>query len=80
MTKARLGKSLFVAGVGAVVAVGALASTAEARRPGPPGGCVCPLYYAPVQCSNGVTYSNICFAGCAGATGCVPVGPGPVPL
>lgn len=79
MTKGRIVKGLFAAGVGAVVATGALASRAEARRI-PPGGCVCPLYYAPVQCSNGVTYSNICFAGCAGATGCVPVGPGPVPL
>jgi hypothetical protein len=25
-----------------------------------------------VTCSNGVTYSNSCVAGCAHATGCVP--------
>jgi hypothetical protein len=36
------------------------------------GSCICPEYYAPVTCSNGQTYSNLCFAQCAGATGCVP--------
>ncbi|HEX4825402.1 MAG TPA: hypothetical protein VFV19_13950 [Candidatus Polarisedimenticolaceae bacterium] len=43
-------------------------------------GCICPYVYAPVKCSNGVTYTNGCFASCAHATGCVPVGPGPVLL
>jgi hypothetical protein len=36
--------------------------------------CICPDVYAPVKCSNGVTYSNSCRASCAHATGCVPTG------
>jgi hypothetical protein len=36
------------------------------------GHCICPDVYAPVTCSNGVTYSNGCVASCAHATGCVP--------
>jgi hypothetical protein len=35
------------------------------------GHCICPDVYAPVTCSNGVTYGNSCLAGCAHATGCV---------
>ena len=38
--------------------------------------CTCPGYYEPVTCSNGVTYTNQCFASCAHATGCVPGVPG----
>jgi len=38
------------------------------------GNCICPDNYAPVTCSNGVTYSNACRASCAHATGCVPAG------
>ena len=38
------------------------------------GNCICPDNYAPVRCSNGVTYSNACRASCAHATGCVPAG------
>lgn len=38
------------------------------------GHCICPDVYAPVTCSNGVTYSNGCVASCAHATGCVPAG------
>ena len=34
------------------------------------GNCICPDVYAPVICSNGVTYSNSCRASCAHATGC----------
>jgi len=37
-----------------------------------PGAC--PLNYAPVICSDGVVYSNSCFASLACATGCVPYG------
>jgi hypothetical protein len=33
--------------------------------------CICPDIYAPVTCSNGVTYGNQCLADCAHATGCV---------
>ena len=32
--------------------------------------CICPDVYAPVICSNGVTYSNACVASCNHATGC----------
>jgi len=35
--------------------------------------CICPMVYAPVKCSNGKTYSNLCFANCAHATNCIPV-------
>jgi hypothetical protein len=34
----------------------------------------CPEVHDPVICSNGVVYSNACFAGLACATGCVPYG------
>jgi hypothetical protein len=35
------------------------------------GHCICPDVYAPVTCSNGVTYPNACVASCNHATGCV---------
>lgn len=38
------------------------------------GGYECPDVYAPVICSNGQVYGNGCYAGKAGATGCVPYG------
>jgi hypothetical protein len=44
------------------------------------GGChknpnpICPALYAPVQCDNGKTYSNQCFADADCATNCVSVG------
>jgi hypothetical protein len=34
----------------------------------------CPEVYQPVICSNGVVYSNSCFASLDCATGCVPYG------
>lgn len=34
----------------------------------------CPDVYQPVICSNGIVYSNACFAGLACATDCVPYG------
>jgi len=36
--------------------------------------CICPKIYAPVRCSNGKTYPNLCTAQCQHATGCVPTG------
>jgi len=59
-----------------VFAVAALAvPTASAKRPPSGGGCVCPDVFDPVFCtSNGLTYSNFCQAGCAGATGCTRTG------
>jgi hypothetical protein len=38
------------------------------------GGCICPLIYAPVKCSNGKTYPNLCRAQCQHAKDCVPTG------
>lgn len=38
------------------------------------GGSECLDVYAPVICSNGVVYSNACYASKAKATGCVPYG------
>jgi hypothetical protein len=55
-----------------VFGVFALAAPAHAVFGG--GHCICPDVYAPVTCSNGVTYSNGCVASCAHATGCVPSG------
>lgn len=64
----------------AIVGVVAFGSLALARRgPGPipgPGGCpnsgmYCLDVWDPVTCSNGVTYSNQCYADRACATGCV---------
>jgi hypothetical protein len=34
---------------------------------------ICPDIFSPVVCSNGVTYSNACYATAACATGCVPL-------
>ncbi len=73
MRKRRLGQGAFaavVAGAGALGVHSATAERAEARWPFDP--CICPMVYAPVICSNGYVYSNACFAGCDGATGCVP--------
>ncbi|HVZ93367.1 MAG TPA: hypothetical protein VG797_02545 [Phycisphaerales bacterium] len=69
-----LGKSLLVLAIAVTAAVGFSAATAKAVIR-PPAHCICPDVYAPVTCSNGVTYSNSCRASCAGATGCVPGGP-----
>jgi hypothetical protein len=63
-----------------VLVVGAVAlgvvSAASAAKPGGGGGgpTLCPDVWAPVICSNGVTYSNQCYADKAKATGCVPTG------
>ena len=44
----------------------------EARVGG--GNCICPNVYAPVTCSNGVTYPNQCVANCHHAKDCHPSG------
>ena len=66
----QIGKIVFAAGVTCtgLWALNASVSPVEAR-----GGCVCPMVYSPVVCDNGKTYSNLCVANCAHATGCVPV-------
>lgn len=68
-----IGKSFIVCAAVAAVFVGVSAVTTEAARP--PRQCICLDVYAPVTCSNGITYSNACRASCAGATGCVPGNP-----
>jgi len=60
---------LFLALAVVVVSLGA---PAFAGKPVPPARCYCLDVWDPVTCSNGVTYSNSCYAQCAGATGCVP--------
>ena len=49
-------------------AIGALSSSVFA---GPP---LCPQIYAPVLCSNGKVYPNLCYADRAHAKNCVPYG------
>ena len=70
-------RSLLLAAAFALVAAATASSVAQAKP-----SCICIDLYAPVRCSDGVVYSNSCFAACAGATGCVPIGPstGPVTL
>src|SRR5262245_27828168 len=46
--------------------------------PQPRVGCFCYDLYAPVTCDGGCTYTNQCFADCAGAQHCVGSGPGPI--
>ena len=65
----------------AAVAAVCFAADALAIGGGPLGGCPrtgiqCPMVYDPVTCSNGVTYSNSCFAFVACATGCSEGGAG----
>ena len=59
-------RSLLLAAAFALVAAASATSAVQARPT-----CLCPDVYQPVLCSNGQTYSNGCFAACAGATGCV---------
>jgi len=54
----------------AALAFGALASSTFAAG----GGIQCPDVWKPVICSNGVVYSNACYASRAHATNCVPYG------
>lgn len=51
---------------------GAMGGTAIADKCEPDPDAICPLVYAPVTCSNGVTYSNQCFADADCARGCRP--------
>lgn len=60
--------ALFCAAVTGVMVTGA-----SAARPGN-GPIRCPEIWAPVICSNGVTYPNQCYADRAHASGCRPTG------
>ncbi len=70
----RLGRTLFVMGIGAAAAFGALATSAEARRPifTPCFMGECLDVWNPVICPNGQIYSNDCYARRACQTNCGP--------
>ena len=55
-----------------VIGISTLVAPVQASFGG--GNCICPDVYAPVKCSNGVTYPNACRASCAHAKNCVPTG------
>ncbi len=76
----RLIRIVFVLALVATIMAGtaSMFTDAYAKRP-KPGGCFCPMVYAPVQCDQGV-FSNQCVANCRNATNCVPIGPGPIVL
>lgn len=65
-----IAKSITVVALAGAAVYGGLAASALARPPFQV--CTCPHVYAPVLCPNGQVYSNSCFAGCEGQTGCVP--------
>ncbi len=66
-----IGRVVLVVGVLGAVVIGV--GSARAAQV-PPRRCICLDVWAPVICSNGVVYSNSCYASCARATGCVPYG------
>jgi hypothetical protein len=68
MTKLFLVPKLALA-AGLVAGALSIPAPAAARPP-----VLCPDVYQPVICSDGVVYSNGCYASAAGATGCVPYG------
>jgi hypothetical protein len=69
-----LGRLAVGVAVGSAMVVGTL-SLAESPGAGERGGgCNCIDLWRPVICSNGVVYSNSCYASCAHATGCRPYG------
>lgn len=75
MTRRMVSAALLVV----ALAAAALVTTADAKKPGGGlGGCPrdiqCLDVWDPVICSNGVVYSNGCYAFRACATGCVPYG------
>lgn len=61
--------------IGAAVAAVFLAGVAALFVPAEAApACLCPDIYAPVKCSNGKTYPNLCVANCRKAKNCVPTG------
>jgi hypothetical protein len=50
----------------------AMSAAAYADKCVPNPNPICYQIYAPVTCSNGVTYTNQCYADAACATGCHP--------
>jgi hypothetical protein len=78
----RSSRVFFAVAIIAVIVVGTV-SMAK-KPPKPPRPCdpflMCPDVWDPVICDGDQVYSNQCYADRACATGCVPYGPGPVPL
>jgi hypothetical protein len=74
---AALSRFLIGSAVVVALALGGFSYFTEAEAA---GRCICPMIYAPVKCDNGRIYSNSCFASCAHATNCVPIGPGPIEI
>ena len=76
-------KIVFCVLVIAALTAGSLALAAKPDKPSKPckwWNLMCLDVWDPVQCSDGVIYSNACYAKRACATGCVPIGGGPVPM
>jgi hypothetical protein len=71
MNVKRLAAAMFCVAVGGVM----VSSTRVEAVIRPCGPRYCLDVWNPVTCSNGVTYSNLCYAQRACATGCVPGGP-----
>jgi hypothetical protein len=62
--------AMFVAFALAMVAAGSIVTDTAAAT-----SCTCPQIFAPVICSNGQAYDNICYARCDHAKQCVRIGP-----
>ena len=67
MKKATMIRSLLLG-----LALTAIGSASYADKCVPDPNAICPLIFAPVTCTNGVTYSNQCFADADCAKGCHP--------
>lgn len=69
-------RRILKAAIGAAVALTFVIGIASLFAPAQAafGGCLCPDIYAPVKCSNGKTYPNLCVAQCNKAKNCVPTG------
>jgi hypothetical protein len=52
------------------LAISAVGGVSYADKCVPDPNPICYQIYAPVKCSNGVTYTNQCYADAACATGC----------
>lgn len=75
MKKRNVAMAGFVAVIASVLGVTAFTTPAKAViRPCFRPGIYCLDVWRPVICSNGVVYSNSCYAYRACATGCVPWG------
>ena len=60
---------MFLLGLALTGSMGAISHAAPCE---PDPNVICPAIYDPVTCSNGVTYSNSCFAAADCAKGCRP--------